>query len=39
MFCDQFVTNFPFFQKWSQNSIHLSDTQKDISYLKGLHDV
>lgn len=41
-----FVTNlrpicdhFPIFQKWSQNSIHLSNTQKDISYLKGLPNV
>ena len=34
-----FATIFPFFQKWSQNSIHLSNTQKDISYLKGLPNV
>lgn len=39
MFCDQFATIFPFFQKWSQNSIHLSNIQKDISYFKGLPNV
>jgi len=39
MFCDQFATIFPFFQKWSQKSIHLPNTQKDISYFKGLPNV
>ena len=36
MFCDQFATIFPFFHKWPQKSIHLPNTQKDISYFKGL---
>lgn len=39
MFCDQFVTIIPFFQKWSQKQLHLSNTQKDISHLKGLPNV
>ena len=34
MFCDQFATIFPFFQKWSQNYTYQSNTQKDTSHLK-----
>lgn len=39
MFCVQSVCNFIFYQNCTQKSVHLPNTQKNISYLKGLPNV